>query len=379
MSPASRWRLAGGALLALALLAVFFRGVDWAALRDAFRRAQGLYLLGAAAATVGVYAARAWRWGYLLAPLAQVPFLRLVSATFVGFMTGLLVPRAGEVVRPYLIARRYEVRIPAGFASVILERLLDVITVLAFFGLYLYVLPIPEAQTRGTFLAVLKLGGAVAGFAAAALVLVLLAFHVHAERAMAVVDRLLAHLPGRLSRPLSEALRAFGEGLAVLQAPAGHLLAILGQSVIVWLFIALSIFLNNRAFGLDLPYHSAFLIIVFLTVGVAIPTPGMVGGFHESYLLALTEAFGVDKATAAAAGLACHAFTNLPVLAIGLLFLGREGLTVGKVAEMTEEAPNADGPPVPADRLTELEEVAEARTRISGVPRSREGAARRVL
>lgn len=392
MTGVSRWRLAGGALLALVLLCVFFWGVDWSALGDAFRRAQAVYLLGAAGVTVGVYVARAWRWGYLLSPLARVPFPRLFSATAVGFMTGLLIPRAGEVVRPYLIARRYEVRIPAAFASIILERLVDVITVLILFGLYLYAIPIPAAQTRGAFLGVLKLGGGLAGLAAAALILVLLAFHVHAERAMAVVDRLLGGLPARLSRPLSHGLRAFGEGLAVLQAPAGQLLAILAQSFLVWLLIALSIHLNNRAFGLDLPYHSAFLIIVFLTVGVAIPTPGMVGGFHESYLLAMTQAFGVDKATAAAAGIACHAFTNLPVLLLGLLLLGGEGLTVGKVTEMTEETPKAD-PPVstdgPAGRQSRsarsvgapaaepgftpgesgLEDVAGARTRISGVPR----------
>jgi hypothetical protein len=37
-----------------------------------------------------------------------------------------------------------------------------------------------------------------------------------------------------------------------------------------------------------------------------------------------------------AAGIAAHALSNLPVLLLGLVFLGREGLTLGKVAEMTE-------------------------------------------
>ena len=35
-------------------------------------------------------------------------------------------------------------------------------------------------------------------------------------------------------------------------------------------------------------------ILGFLTVGVAIPTPGMVGGFHEFFRIALTQAYGVD-------------------------------------------------------------------------------------
>src|SRR5207245_9789211 len=99
MSPSHR-RLAAGAGLALVLLFLFFRGVEWPALRAAFRTADPLFLAGVVAATIVTYLARAWRWGFLLAPLARVPFLRLFSAPLVGFMSGLLVPRAGAVARP---------------------------------------------------------------------------------------------------------------------------------------------------------------------------------------------------------------------------------------------------------------------------------------
>ena len=51
----------------------------------------------------------------------------------------------------------------------------------------------------------------------------------------------------------------------------------------------------------------------------------------------------MDKGTAAAAGITAHALSNLPVLVLGLLFLGREGLTFGKVAEMTERRPPGGG------------------------------------
>jgi uncharacterized protein (TIRG00374 family) len=337
--------LAGG-LLAAALLFFFFRGVRWEELGAAFRDARPVYLAGVLLATLLTYTLRAWRWGYLLAPVTHVSFGRLVSATYVGFMTGLLVPRAGEVVRPYLIARRKRVKLSAAFASIILERLFDLITVLVLFGLYLYVLPLPAAQRRGPLLGALKVGGALAGLGAVAVLLVLLAFNVHAERVMALLDRLLFRLPDRLARPVSQALRSFGEGLVVLRAPLPHLLAIIGQSVLVWAAIALGIHWNSRAFGVELPFHATFLIMGFLTVGVAVPTPGMVGGFHEAFLLALTEAFGVEKGTAAAAGITLHALNSLPVLILGLALIGREGLTLGKVAEMTEEQTNR---PIPAD------------------------------
>lgn len=335
MTAAMKWRLAAGGVLAAVLLALFFRGVDWTTLWTALRSAHPGLLLGVMSLTVVTYVARAWRWGYLLTPLARVPFVDLFSATTVGFMTGLVVPRAGEVVRPYLVGRRHAIPLPAAFASIILERLVDLFTVLLLFGAYLYVLPLPAAQIRGPLLGLLKMGGAVAGLGAVMVLLVLLAFRLRGERAMVVVDRMLAPLPARLSAPVSRAFRAFGEGLAVLQAPVPHLLAIFAQSLALWFCVDLTMYLNNRAFGLELPFHSTFLLIGFLTVGVAVPTPGMVGGFHESYLLALTQAYGVEKGVAAAAGITAHALSNLPVLVLGLLFLGREGLTFGKVAEMT--------------------------------------------
>jgi hypothetical protein len=331
-------RLALGAAVAALLLAFFFRGLDWVALRTAFHEAEPWHLAAVAALTVAMYACRAWRWGYLLAPLTRARFPDLFSATTVGFMTGLVIPRAGEVVRPYLIGRRQGVRASAAFASIILERLIDLIVVLLLFGLYLYVLPLPAQQTRGPLLHGLKVAGALTGLGALVVLGVLVAFQVAGERALRPIDRVLGLLPARLSQPLSQMLRHFTAGLAVLRAPLGHLLALVAQSLVVWLLIALGLWINNLAFGIHLPFHSTFLMLAFLTVGVAVPTPGMVGGFHEFYLLALTQAFGVDKETAAAAGIAAHALTNLPVLFMGLALLPREGLTFRKVAHMTEEA-----------------------------------------
>jgi hypothetical protein len=329
--------MALSAVFAAVLLFIFFKGMDWAAVGEAFRRADPWYMAGVVLVTAAVYALRSWRWGYLLKPLAEVPFPRLFSVTVLGFAAGLVVPRAGEVLRPYLVARHHSLRTSAAFATIILERLVDLITVLLLFGLYLYVLPMPAAQRQGPLLGVLKAAGALAGLAALTVLALLVALHVGAKRMMAILDRVIFRLPRRAAEPLSRALYNFAEGLAVLQAPGRHLLAISAQSLLLWCGICLSIHWTNLAFGLELPYHTSFLIVGFLTVGVAVPTPGMVGGFHVAYLQALTQAFGVDHATAGAAGIAMHALSNLPILVLGLVFLWREGLTFGSVARIAEE------------------------------------------
>ena len=124
-------------------MAFVFRGMDFPTLGRALAKADPLCLAGVVLAALITYLLRAWRWGYLLAPMARVPLGELFSATCIGFMTGLVVPRAGEIVRPYLVARRHPVSISAGFATIILERLFDLLTVLILFALYLFALPVP--------------------------------------------------------------------------------------------------------------------------------------------------------------------------------------------------------------------------------------------
>jgi len=324
-------------VLAVLLLVAVFWKIDWGELRDALRGAHVGPLLGLSAITVVVYSLRAWRLGFLLAPLGRVRFIDLFSATYVGFATGLLVPRAQEILRPWLISRRYPIALSAGFATIIIERLVDLITVLVLFALYLFVLPTPAQQVGGPLMGVVKVAGAATGVAALVVLALLVALHSHADRVLGLLDGVLIRLPDWVADPLRRIVKAFSEGLAVLRAPAGHLAAILAQSIAIWLLICLGFHLNDAAFSLDLPFHATFLLIAFLTVGVAIPTPGMVGGFHAFYLLTLHQMFGVDRATAAAAGLTAHAFSLLPVLLLGLAFLGREGLSLGRAASVTEE------------------------------------------
>src|SRR5689334_5936177 len=115
-------QLSIGGLVAVALLALFLRGTNWAELANAFAHARIGYLALMVLATIVAYFVRAWRWGDLYRPLATIPYADLLSATYVGFMSALLVPRSGEILRAYLISRRHAVSTSAGFATIIIER-----------------------------------------------------------------------------------------------------------------------------------------------------------------------------------------------------------------------------------------------------------------
>lgn len=323
MAISQRLKFLASAVLALALLAFFFHGVDWPALGQALGHAQLLPLVAVFLINVAAYAVRAWRWGDLLAPLGRVRFLELFSATMIGFAASLLVPRSGELLRPWLVAQRQPIPTAAGFATIVLERLADLLTLLLLFAICLAVFPLPASQAGGRLLSALQFAGVAAGVTSIAALGLLVALHANAERTVSALERLLSRAPRWLAEPLARLLRGFAGGLAVLRAPAARLAKIGLQSLAMWLLVALGFHLIHVAFGIDLPIHATIVLLAFVSVGEAIPTPGMVGGFHAFYLLALSEVYGIDRTNAAAAAIAAHALMNLPVVVVGLALLGR--------------------------------------------------------
>ncbi len=331
-----RFRLALGVLAAVALMALFLRGVDTATLGATLARAQVLPLLGVVLLTILAYAVRAVRWGRLLEPIGKVPRRDLFSATMVGFAASLLIPRSGELLRPWLVARRHAMPSTAAFATIVIERLVDLISVLVVLALYLLVEHFtPGNRVAGEWLQWLNVGGVVAGGVALALLLLLMALHHNAERTAAVIERLFSIGPRWLASRVAGVLRGFSGGLAVLRAPARLWAVVAAESALLWLLTAFGYHLVHIAFGIELPFHVTFLLIAFLVVGESIPTPGLIGGFHAFYLITLAEICGVERSTAAAAGITAHALTNLPVLLIGAALLGREG---GGLRRITEAA-----------------------------------------
>jgi len=69
-------------------------------------------------------------------------------------------------------------------------------------------------------------------------------------------------------------------------------------------------------------------------VGVAVPTPGQVGGFQVAYKIAVTTFLGASDEAATAAAIVLWAISFVPVTLLGLVFMAREGLTLGRMREM---------------------------------------------
>ena len=127
-------------LVAGGLLALFLRNTDLRDVGAEMARARLDLVVAALVVTALTYVLRALRWQYLLVPIGRVRLSVALKTTIIGFAaTALLPARAGELLRPYLLARKEGLSATATFATIIVERLLDTITVVLLFASYLLV------------------------------------------------------------------------------------------------------------------------------------------------------------------------------------------------------------------------------------------------
>jgi hypothetical protein len=115
----------------------------------------------------------------------------------------------------------------------------------------------------------------------------------------------------------------------------------------LWLAIASGIWLTSRAFHITFPFEASFLVVAVLVVGVAVPTPGAIGGFHAAYEFAAQTFFAAPADRAVGAAFVLHAISFVPVTILGVLFMVGEGLTLASAREIAASAQAGDASPAP--------------------------------
>jgi glycosyltransferase 2 family protein len=330
-------------VLTLGLLAVFLRSVDVGEVWAETRRANPLLLLLAVAVTGLTYALRAFRWQYLLAGIGPTRFSTAFRTTVIGFAATFLLPaRAGEVIRPYLLARREGLNATAAFATIILERLLDLLAVLMLFAWFVLTAEPGVVSGDPAQFARVKFGGLVAAATALAGAVVLFALAGHPERMGRWALRIERVLPERLARTVATFVETFAQGLAVMRQPRQLVIA-LALSIPLWCAIAAGIWLTSQAFHITFPFGASFLVTTLLVVGVAVPTPGAVGGFHLAYQVAVQMFFSTPPERAVGAAIVLHAISFVPVTLLGIAFMAKEGLTLSGARDLAHDKKTGSG------------------------------------
>jgi len=313
----------------------------WLSMRDvkagevwqALSRANYLGFVAVMLTTIVGFWLRAVRWRSLIAAPRPISTDSLFGATMIGFMANNVLPfRLGEFVRPWALARREKLSKTTLLATIVVERAIDMLTLLGILGIALLVHPLSMSTEAGRMT---RAGAGVLVIACVGLT----AFVVVLERSPKLAQTVI----GWLTRPLPESLRArvsamighFVEGLGLF-SDLPRLAWVFLLSFVMFGFFALGLSLSMWALGIHVPWYAGLIMLVITAIGIMVPAaPGYIGTMNLACIAGLAL-FGVGKEAAVPFSWFYWAGQWIPVTAIGLFYLQREGLSLASLGQAQE-------------------------------------------
>ncbi|MGB8011491.1 MAG: lysylphosphatidylglycerol synthase transmembrane domain-containing protein [Terriglobales bacterium] len=291
------------------------------------------------------YFLRAVRWKIFLRPVRkEASILRLVSPTVIGFTGLALLGRPGELIRPYLIARRENLPFASQVAVWAVERIFDIggFTVLLVGAIFL-----PSKLRAFTEAAPpdVRQWIHLTGYALITLVLGLLTGAVliayRGTRIAQWVEDRFAHLAENLGHRIAQKIREFTVGLNTIHGPWAFL-QLAAVSVAMWWVIALAYKEVTHAYGAPMAVLSTTKVLLLMgssMIGSMVQLPGVGGGSQLATISALDHVFHiVPKELTVSCGIMLWLVTFVAVVPVGLLLAHQERLSLRKLSKETEKA-----------------------------------------
>jgi glycosyltransferase 2 family protein len=340
----------GVALFAGAVAFVVYRwrsaGFDWNQFASALRQVDGSWLALSVILILLSYVGRVLRWEVMLRPLRKdASFWRIFTATAIGFTAVVLFGRAGEPVRPYLIAKNENLSFSSQIAAWIVERILDLLMVLLIFGIALTQVSSSTIQPGPKFRVVLELGGYVAGLTGAVCLALLIGLRQFRGRVRQRLLDGLSFLPERIVSRIRKVLESFEEGMQSTRS-FGFTLLLIAYTVLEWLVIASSFFCLFKAFPGTAKFGATDVVIVlgFVAFGSAVQIPGVGGGMQIAAVLVLTEFFGLGISVASGIAVVLWIISFVSIVPLGLAFAFHEGIKFRSLRNLDHHNGNANEP-----------------------------------
>ncbi len=334
-----------GILISAGCLFFVFKDIDFKKVLETLHSVNYFYLAVAVMLNLSTMWLRAERWKYLLAPIKQLTFRHLVPATMIGFMANNILPaRAGEFIRAYVIGKKERISKTSSFATIIIERVCDMITMLGFLVVILLFVTFPQASNPESSSSLLSQTSLeIVGALSAALVLGLLVFLVllkeFPQKTTTIVQTILKPLPESLAHKALNLLESFRLGLQVLNT-GKHLFFLVFWSLSVWIITVLGAWAILRSFDLNLPFMAAIFMTVLTAFSVAVPSsPGYIGPFHAAVSAGVLFFLPMlEKSTAAGIAIIYHLICILPITFVGLFYLWWENMSFAEIQHIEEDA-----------------------------------------
>jgi len=269
---------------------------------------------------------RALRWRTILHPIMEAKStLNLFSAVMVGYFFNNILPRGGEFIRPYVYSKRENKSFSTLFATIILERLLDVVMLLLLFFCALIfsknriLNAFPEGSNFSNLLYILAAG------------CLLICLSLYPPIMNKFLELVIKPINIKLYNKLHELFIKFKRGFDILRTPSQYFRVTI-ESIFIWFLYALPMYIMFFCFdfsnNISLGFIDGVLLIVISGIGVSIaPSPGGIGIFHFVVKVAVVKLYGVTDEQALAYATINH-FINFAVQVIlGFGFFLRERIS----------------------------------------------------
>lgn len=318
-----------------------WRAFDWATFWSQIHRIKKVHVLHGVALIYLAYGVRAVRWKIFLQPVRpKTTIAELLSSTLVGFTGLALLGRAGEFIRPYLIARRTGLPFSSQLAVWTVERIFD-------FGAFAFLLAlaiflpsalpsIPHPEFYKSFREASFALIAIVTLTAVAAVVV----SKNVEGAAGWVEQRFGHLSSNLGHKMAAKVREFGMGLNTIHGPLSFL-SLTVVSVGMWYMIALAYQEVTMSYGMDalkIPVSQLLILIFASMVGSLLQLPAVGGGSQVATIAILSNVFDVPPEMAASCGILLWLVTFAAVVPAGLLLAHRERLSLRKLSVESHRA-----------------------------------------
>ncbi len=318
-------------ILTFGFLYFAFRWTDFGKLYEILISANYWWALAMFPILLLSHAIRAWRWRYLLAPVKKdLKFQNLFSALIIGYMMNNILPRAGELVRPYAISKSENISRSAAFATVLVERIFDIISFMFLIALIPAVYSGPLTET---FPWLEETGMWLTGVS-----FLFLGVFIFLMIRRDIVIRILQILTRRLSdknaKLVDHIVHSFLDGFLFFKERKNYFV-IFVTSILVWgLYIVMMYFVFN-AFGLvennNLDLAAALVVQAISSIGILIPTPGAIGPYHYFTIQTLTKLYGVEYTIAASYATVTHAVGFIGVTLLGISYFLKDRLKISEI------------------------------------------------
>jgi uncharacterized protein (TIRG00374 family) len=315
-----------------------WKNFDWARFWET-RPQHWLHIAHAVALIYLAYLVRAIRWKIFLRPVRpNASWWSLVAPTMIGFAGLALLGRPGELMRPYLIARRQNLPFSSQLAVWAVERIFDIgaYAVMLVAVIFLAAGPRELKDFYGYFQKI----GFVLVVLVVAMVLGAIAVHSKGEGIANWVERRFSHLAANLGHKIAMRVREFRSGLDTIHGPVS-MIALTALSMIMWFMIIVAYQEVAHSYGveeLDIQRSQVLVLMGASMIGSLVQLPGVGGGSQLATIATLQRVFDVPKELAASCGIMLWLVTFVAIVPLGLFLAHRERLSIRKLSAETAKA-----------------------------------------